>query len=186
MYNYSYEEYMNNLLGYNMNNRNNMYMMNQPMIEPMYEEENVFTYAQSNSELEECYPDIYKIVYPMVCKACMNINEDITKELVDRLTNEIYEAVENDEIMEETKTSIIKVNYSNIPNNRNIRRTAREESINDTKEEKRQRNFLLNDLIRILILRELLGNGRRPPFSYHRPGRPPFLPNRTGGRPPIF
>lgn len=186
MYNYSYEEYMNNLLGYNMDTRNNMYMMNQSMIEPTYEDENTFTYTQSNSELEECYPDIYKIVYPMVCKACMNINEDITKELVDRLTNEIYEAVENDEIVEETKTATMKLNYSNIQNNRNIRRTVREENINAPKEEKRQRNFLLNDLIRILILRELLGDGRRlpRPFPPHRPGRPPFP--RPGGRPPIF
>ena len=41
------------------------------------------------------------------------------------------------------------------------------------KEEKRQRNFLLNDLIKILILRELLGRGRRPPrpFPHNRPPR---------------
>ena len=40
MYNYSYEDYMNNLLGYNINTRNNMYAI--PMnIEPN-EDENAY------------------------------------------------------------------------------------------------------------------------------------------------
>ncbi len=149
MYNYSYEEYMNNLLGYNTNNMRNDTYANPNMVE---EYEGVSTYNQEDSQLEECYPDIYKIVYPMVCKACMYVNGNITEELVDRLTNEIYEAVESDEIAEETRNVTMKVNYSNIQNNRNIIRTARNEHIEIPKEEKRQKNFLLNDLIRILIL----------------------------------
>ena len=169
MYNYSYEEYMNHLLGYANPTRQNMYTN---AAEP-YEDENAFTYNQTSNELEECYPDIYKIVYPMVCKACMHIHEDITEDLVDRLTNEIYEAVENDEVAEETRSATMKINYSNVRNNRNIRQVTRNEHMEIPKEEKRQRNFLLNDLIKILILRELLGRGRRPPrpFPHNRPPR---------------
>ena len=66
MYNYSYEDYMNNLLGYNINTRNNMYAI--PMdIEPN-EDENAYieTNETKKNELEECYPEIYKIIYPML------------------------------------------------------------------------------------------------------------------------
>ena len=43
------------------------------------------------------------------------------------------------------------------------------------------RNFMLNDLIRILLIRELLGRpgGMRPPFPQPRPPRPPM------NRPPM-
>ena len=56
MYNYSYEDYMNNLLGYNINTRNNMYSI--PMnIEPN-EDENAYIEINETkkNELEECYP----------------------------------------------------------------------------------------------------------------------------------
>ena len=42
------------------------------------------------NELEECYPEIYKIVYPMICKSCLYVTEEITPELVEKITNEIY------------------------------------------------------------------------------------------------
>lgn len=162
MYNYSYDEYMNNLLGYNMNVRNNMYITPN-MVEP-YEDENAITYnQQENSELEECYPDIYKIVYPMICKACLYITEEITPELVERLTNEVYEKVEQDEMPEETRSAEVKIRYNNIQNNRNMRYMPRNVELENSTEEKRQRNFLLNDLIRILIVRELLGHGHKSP-----------------------
>lgn len=174
MNNYSYEEYMNNLLGSCMPAQRNMVVNT---MEP-YEEGNAFiTYSnQANNELEECYPEIYKIVYPMICKRCLYINEEITEELVERITNEIYENFEQEECPEETRSAQIKVNYSNIRNNRNIRYAPRNDKNNNETEGKRQRNFLLNDLIKILVLRELLGTGRRPPrpFPFPRPGRPPM------------
>lgn len=176
MYNYSYNEYMNNLLGYNTQmNRNSIY---NNMIEP-YENENFFTYQQTDKELEDCYPDIYKMVYPMVCKACLYINEEITPDLVERITNDIYENLEQEENPNENRNEEIKMNYNNIQNSKNIKQTSKNTQIENTKTEKRQRNFLLNDLIRILVLRELIGSGRRPP-RHMFPQRPPIQP-----RPPI-
>lgn len=179
MQNYYYEEYMNSLLGYPMGTRN----VNTNIMDA-YEENNSITYNQSDHALEECYPDIYKIVYPMICKACLFINEEITEELVERITNEIYENLEQEEIPEEKRSMEVKVNYSNLPNNRNIRYANQNTRIENLKEEKtvetRQRNFLLNDLIKILVLRELIGRGKRPP-KRPMPQRPPMPP-----RPPIF
>ena len=156
MYNYSYEDYMNNLLGYNINTRNNMYAIPTD-IEPN-EDENAYieTNETKKNELEECYPEIYKTVYPMVCKSCLYITETITPELVEKITNEIYESLETDELPQETRSAEVKINYSNIRNNRNMGRYNRNINENTEKEEKRQRNIFLNDLIKILVLRELI------------------------------
>ena len=135
MYNQNYEEYMRSVLGYNTgfrdNTYNNMYMDNYNMTRqlPTYEE---------NINLEKFYPETYKIIYPLVCKTCSNVKDNITEELIGKMTND------------------------------NNRKEVK-------KEEKRDQNFLLKDLIRILILKELLGNknhGQRPPFPPNRPPMP--------------
>lgn len=169
-----YEEYMRNTLGYNVNptmmNNMNMYPNNQ-----FYEDENNFGYNQAN--VDNMYPEIYRIIYPMVCKACMNTNENITEDLVSRITNEIYINIENIEISKENRNS------SNVANNNQTNKNVRPENVNsksnltDTtlnRQEDRNRNPLLRDLIRILVLRELLGRPNRPPFR--PPVRPPFGP----------
>lgn len=159
MYSYSYQEYINNLLGYNLM-ENNIDLNN--------------TYRKNDvNNLDDYYPEIYKIVYPMVCKSCLYITGEITEELVENLTNEIYDNLEKEEKQEETKNMQTKY--------RNIRYT------NNNLEEKRQRNFLLNDLIKILILRELTERNRPPiPIRPPIPPRPPMGPARPGERPPLF
>ena len=160
MYNYSYEDYMNNLLGYNINTRNNMYAI--PMnIEPN-EDENAYIEINETkkNELEECYPEIYKIVYPMICKSYLYVTEEITPELVERITNEIYENLETDEVPQEKRGAEVKINYSNIRNNRNVGQYNRNIHEDTEKEAKRQRNIFLNDLIKILVLRELIGSDK--------------------------
>lgn len=159
MNNYSYEEYMKNLLG---NNIYNQRKINVNTVE-LYDDN---TYNnQENSELEKCYPDIYKIIYPMICKRCLYINEEITEELVERITTEIYENVEKDEYPEEARSEQIKAIYRNGRSNKNMRYMYRINEENNQLEEKRQKNLLLNDLIKILVLRELLGTGRRTRIS---------------------
>ncbi len=176
MYNSPYEEYMRNSLGYNMNPMMNM-DNNQQMY---YEDENNFTYNGLN--VDNLYPEIYRIIYPMVCKACMNVQENISEDLISRITNEIYINVENAEVMEEKRsvqTSSVnptnnKNGKSDVNNNRTINSNPPISS--NTRQESRQRNPLLRDLIRILVLRELLGRPERP--------RPPFRPPFGGGMGP--
>lgn len=174
MYNQSYEEYLRSVLGYNSqpeiyNNYNSLYT---------YPEANYYrNYGNmvSSENLEDEYPEIYRIVYPMVQKICeRNYNRQMSSQLIDDMTNEIYENIEP------TMNDV----------NLNIQVRGEEKTVNTKTTEKKEvrqtgvrRNPLLNDLIRILILREL-GIGR-PPF---RP-RPPFPggPGMPGGpgRPPM-
>lgn len=157
-----YEEYMRNVLGFDTQNTYNMYSSSN--INQM----NVMNNIQQQ-ELENCYPDIYRIVYPMVQKACMNNTRMVNKELIDELTDEIYFSVEDNELTENrssaSKNTEIQTNSSR-SENRQI--------------ENRQRNIRnpgLNNLIRILLLREFLGRpgrpGHRPPMG---PPRPPMGP----------
>lgn len=159
MNNSLYEEYMRSVLGYEPIGYPNTYDVNYTN---MYN--NTINYNEMrNDELEGCYPEIYKIVYPMVQKACRQNTRPMTRELIDDMTNEIYYALEDNELTNvREKDNIGKVKENNI-------------------EEKRQnRNNNLNDLIRILLLRELLG---KPGFPI-RP-KPPIRPPRPPMRPPM-
>ena len=187
MYNNQYEEYMGNLMGYNMPMMN-MNQMNMNTMNEMYEAENTC----NQMSVDDMYPEIYKIIYPMVCKACMTVNENISEDLVSRMVNEIYVNVENMEVTQETRGSSISVSPQVSKSQKGdslssrIGSSSSSNSSNSSvssvrQQETRQRNPLLRDFIRVLVLRELLGNpGRprppfRPPFG-PGPGRPPFGP----------
>ena len=155
MYNETYEEYIRSILGY---------PNQQPIVNTIPN-----NYIQNNNnrinrELEKYYPEIYKVLYPMVKKICMDVTEEITKEQIEKMTEEIYSSFEN--------TENINTNNRNQPTKEN-----KEENRNV-----RNNNPFLKDLIRILLLRELIGNSR-PIFNT----RPPFQPGfPTGPRPPIM
>ena len=165
-----YEEYMRSVLGYQPVNYDNTYDMN-------YERFEMPDMTAMNNlqmqELESCYPDIYRIIYPMVQKACNQNTRTITRELVDSMTDEVYFAVEDREMLEN-------------------RTNKEEQTIQTTEDRQIVRDQRLNDLIRILILRELLGRqgfpgfpGGRPPRprSPRPPMRPPMGPPRPQPRP---
>ena len=164
--NQSIDEYIRSVLGYpsmNMITNNNMNYIRNDLEQMQYEMQN------ENKELESYYPEIYKIVYPMINKRCSQISEPITQNLIDEITNEIYSSIE---VNTPIKVNINLQNQVQGSSNRNNRKQIIE---NDTVKEENKGNdrqtgnSTLNDLIKILILRELLGISGRPP----RP-RPPF------------
>ena len=187
----AYEEYMNNLLGISDQKEEVIPVQENIVIDSKTKElqdNEINTYEQDISKYEIFYPDIYKIVYPMVCKRCLNVQGEITDDLVESITNEIYEAVEKDEEQEDKKETINYNYYSNFKNYRNYRNISNVEE-NKVHRETRQRNYLLNDLIKILVLRELIGSGRRPPRLPEPPSPPrpgDFPPPPPPGRPPRF
>lgn len=189
MYNNIYEEYIRNIIGYPNNaNNSNCYSCNMNMENNNY----IFPQATRN-QIEQCYPEIYRIIYPMVKKACKDNLNLTTEEEVDRITDEIYYAIEDNNqinININLENTVGTKNTENI-NNRNQKENIKnkesrnESNITNTNERETRRitNNNLRDLIKILIIRELLSRpGHRPPKPPRPPHhRPPFPGNP--GRP---
>lgn len=190
MYNETYDEYIRSILGYPSHGPQE-YQDYQEYRNPTFNTN--INISGNNVELENSYPEIYKIVYPMVAKKCENMRgESITKDDIQNMTDEIYYALET---KNETR---VNINLTNDVSTKNITRTESRRpdvKISETKgdnSEKRQINSGLRDLIQILLIRELL-NRRRPPFRPPMPNppgpgprppmRPPFRPGP--GRPPF-
>lgn len=142
------------------------------------------------ADLENLYPEIYKIVYPMIQKACMQNNKPITEDVLEEMTNDIYSNIEADNIVN------LNINIenraengsTNCIENKNESRfhNMQKKSSSESKEnrEYRQDNNPIRDLIRILLIRELLGRRTvQRPLRPFPPGPGPFPPNPP--RPPI-
>ncbi len=130
-----------------------------------------------NRNNEELYPEIYKIVYPMVIKICSNNTRAITKDLVDDMTETIYSNIESEDFFEDDVRKEPELKKGD------VRNPNAKPMVIESKEDRQKRtNPALKSLIKILILRELLGNpnccGNRPPRPPFRPGDnyPPFMP----------
>lgn len=180
MYNETYDDYIRSILGYPARNQFDQFNQVEQEYQGYQEYRNPtfntnINISGNNVELENSYPEIYKIVYPMITKKCENVREsNITKDDIENMTDEIYYALES---RNETQVNIKK---------------RPEVKVSETTGEKRQLNGGLRDLIQILLIRELL-NRRRPPFRPPMPNppgpgprppmRPPFGPGP--GRPPF-
>ena len=211
MYYQNYEDYMRSILGYPV--RQNEYM-------PTYENYNnisnsnteyVFQTPNYSSEIMNLYPEIYKIINPMVCKICEANTKPINRELIEKMTDEIYLNIESDPSLAESDIVNVRVNLPKENSKSNNSTSSKSKSsttevkskrIRDSRNEKSEnkveqnnlpenresrpirRNNTLRDLIKILILNQLLRGNVRP----HRPNppRPPY-PGRPGQnpRPPI-
>ena len=186
-----YEDYMRSVLGYQgMNNYPNTYNMNYdnyerydsytvPTMSPMINNQPMT--AMSNiqmQELENCYPDIYRMIYPMVQRACTQNTRPITREVIETMADEIYFAIEDNEITQSRGNESKESKESKTV-------TVSNKKTGDS--ENRQRvvnNPALRDLITILLLRELIGRPGLPGRPPMRP-RPPRPPMRPLMRPPM-
>ncbi len=271
MFNESYEDYIRSILGYpnisqnipindtyNTNSAYRQNSMNTYNTGQVYTQNYNNTYMQNN-ELENCYPEIYNIIYPMVKKVCKNAeNVQVDRQMLENMTDEIYMAIEgNTEIRlninldnevsgsRESITSsntnpnvqmskrdvdskrVANVEKSNLvrsnmerssvernnleikkaqndgngnfvtskaksEENRNIvtskikneeNSSKENRNIKEDRENRQVRNTGIRDLIKILILRELLGRPRFPNRPHFPGGRPPFNMQRPGFNP---
>ncbi len=149
-----YEDYFQNFLGY----PGNMYQNPCGRLEENYIYDQCVTYPGYNNmgyvpynlnknvirkrKLEDLYPDIYNIIYPMVRKICMENKKDLNREVLDEMSNEIYNNLETNEG--------INLNIT-ITNDSKAVERSRELNL-----EKENKNNILKDLIKILILQELI------------------------------
>ena len=185
-----YEDYMQDLFGanfspyqdtYDQYSRNNSYynqMMNGYDMCCNYEQPTPYGYMPNiqrntlTNNLEDLYPEIYKIVYPMVKKACNQVTRPIDENLIDEMTEDIYNHLEagniiNVNINVDNDNTVNKVDTQR--ENRSITRTQTTSNIrtpeksqeNRSSENRQFGNPVLRDLIRILLLREFISRPRK-------------------------
>ena len=75
MYNETYDEYIRSILGYPARNQFDQFNQEQQEYQGYQEYRNPtfntnINISGNNVELENSYPEIYKIVYPMITKKC--------------------------------------------------------------------------------------------------------------------
>lgn len=152
MYNNVYQEYINYMIGAT------------PRVQSEFQDNtfaNINSYnSNANMNLEQFYPELYKLIYPMIQTACMKNTRPITEGTIDEMVRDIYSNFNADDVSS-SATSDSKIQ----------------------ERDSRPNNFVLNDLIRILLIRELLGRPGniipiRPGFPPQRSetGRTPFRP----------
>ena len=191
----NYEDYMRQVLGYSSND---------PIIYEPYDYRNYgntyysdqYVSNLSEEEMQQFYPEIYHLLNPMVCKICDSNTQPITRELIERMTDEIYNAMEDNTTVVNVRVEAKKEeprNSSQSTEPRRVEDKQKQES-RETRQDRRISNPTLRDLIKILILNQLFGGNRpnrprppRPPFPppHGRPGMPPPRPPYPGGRPPM-
>ena len=168
MYNETYDDYIRSILGYPARNQFEQYNQEMPECQSYQEYRNPtfntnINISANNVELENSYPEIYKIVYPMVTKKCENVrSETFSKSDIENMTDEIYYA------LEEKQEKRININLTNnmsstkAQNSSAVSTSAKVENKRpDVKisqkaienSEKRQINNGLRDLIQILLIR---------------------------------
>ena len=187
MYDNQYEEYIRSVLGYpttaNMN-QNQMYQNEYPNTSQI----------NMRNDLEDFYPEIYKIIYPMVQKACDGNMGANSREEIEQMTDEIYSAIEDNNQIN------VNINLGNTISTTNMNRMQNRNEISKEEIQKKSpekqevknrntegesrispRNNNLRDLIKILLIRELLRRRHnhfppRPPHHPRPPMRPPIMP----------
>ena len=187
MYDNQYEEYIRSVLGYpstaNMN-QNQMYQNEYPNPSQI----------NMRNDLEDFYPEIYKIIYPMVQKACERNMAANSREEIEQMTDEIYSAIEDNNQIN------VNINLGNTISTTNMNRMQNRNEISKEEIQKKSpekqevknrntegesrispRNNNLRDLIKILLIRELLRRRHnhfppRPPHHPRPPMRPPIMP----------
>lgn len=171
MYHETYDDYIRSILGYSpMDSLNDDLQdyRNSNINYNMYWEMNNHT----NMDLERCYPEIYRIVYPMITTKCDTIKTPLTDREIEDITDEIYNALESRNDTRTIETS--NINKTVVSNKR---AEVKNSELKNESRETRQINGDLRDLIQILLITELLNRRRKPPV----PPRPPM----PGPRPPI-
>ena len=78
-----YKEYMQNLLGMQINSCNCL-------------PQDSYMAVNNTEQLKNMYPEIYKIIYPMVKKACLQPTYPITEESLNVMTEEVYSNIGTD------------------------------------------------------------------------------------------
>lgn len=179
MYYQNYEDYIRSILGYPVMTSNDKYQNN---IQNTYHYDYVSKTPTYNKDILNLYPEIYKIINPMICKICEANTKPITEELLNQMTDEIYLNFESDNLSNEAneisnREKAQRKNNKNFQTNtsvvhKEINKELNRDNKSDKEIESRQSkvfgNPILRDLIKILILNQLLYGNSRPRPNYYK------------------
>ena len=113
-------------------------------------------WGMNNSNLDILYPSIYRIIYPVVKRIVAGNNFQFANDdTISNATNMIYEIIEGDTNLNKTQS-----NTQNSQSNNNV-------NINLSNNKSTSEDTLLKDLIRILVIRELISKNNVRPFPYY-------------------
>ena len=120
-------------------------------------------WQNQSCNLENLYPDSYRVIYPMVVASCRNVTMPIAEDTIERMVK-LAEKEKPDAVVIAGDIYDKAVSNTKISVSLTVETTNRESSedrqMPNRPQRKPHRNPFLNDLIRILILRELIGGGR--------------------------
>ena len=168
MYNQNYGDYMNpvdygrgisemynmpNNMDMNMTNMTNTtydmpdyYMKNKDMMTKDMMNEDIM---QMDTDLEKLYPETYKLLNPMVMKACQENTKEITKKTIDDMARTICEHFEVE--------ANVEINVKqNLRNGDVVNPRSKQYMGATTKETRRYHNNYLHDMVKILLITNLI------------------------------
>ena len=116
MYYQNYEDYMRSILGYPI--RQN-YMDTYENCNSCMPTDYIIQTPRYSDEIMDLYPDIYKIINPMVCKICEANTKPINRELIEKMADEIYLNIESDPNLAENDVINVRVNLPKESNSGN-------------------------------------------------------------------
>lgn len=153
MYYQNYEDYMRAVLGYPIDTTNTYSRYNSSnylqfnntnlAIQDVPKESSYMAISEKENEFLDLYPDIYKIVNPMVCKICENNRAPVTRELVQKMTDEIYNNLEETETPTVVNINATLTNNTTINSERTQNRDYR--TPQSTPQNSTQKNSNLNN-----------------------------------------
>ena len=160
-----------NTLGNNMMGNINMQTMHQgvPGMQnnQTFANQGMFSGNMQVQNLNSLYPSIYRILNPVVSRVVLNNNQPITDDLLNNMTDTVFNIVEGQIDFGDNQTQRSNHNDSQQLNSNNSNNTSQNRTSEQTRQNSTQgtqnsnsRNnrgdLLLKDLIKILIIKELL------------------------------
>lgn len=171
LYNYNqipnnYNQFMNN----NCMQNSNMFQNTPNFINGMCTNQNMYQ-ANNNSNLTSLYPSTYRIINPVVTRVVQNsnyqfLNEDTINNMVDTVFSIVDGQIDYKEDDPPVQTQSQNSNASNTTQGQRQTTTEITRTQTNTMNQSNRSDNLLRDLIRILIIKEILSRRNNPYMNF--------------------
>ena len=160
---YQNGNYMQDLNYYNQNPINYGYPTNNNYMLPMQNtNQNIPMRQMTNQNLSVMYPAVYRIIQPVVSQVLANNNSSyLTEDLLNTMVDNVYNIVEGDINLGNNAATSATQSTSENTNNSSCNRAPNNSSLNNNSANASNNrdngsNVLLKDLIKIMILNEIV------------------------------